>query len=373
MIPRILFSIAVFSLCAATPPPYKERLVTKYFFDEDATSLVITDFQFPSAKRGIASGYTQKNKDKPKPVMLVSSDAGERWTFVPLKEIPSSMFFLDDGTGWMVGEKSLWKTEESGRSWRKLSKTPQDIIRVWFISREHGWAVAAQKQVFETVDGGETWTPLAAAALPKVNPDFTNYDVIAFAENKFGIIAGWNNPPRRGELPSWMDPKKAHDRPQWPTTIALLQTVDGGKTWGASTVSLFGHMTKMSMSGTGDSLGLIEFNDNFAYPSEVFLASKNAQGKSERVYREANRFITDVLLSADGTGFVAGVEAVGTVRNSPVPAKVKLLKTTDFKNWTDIPVDYRADAHRVMFASPDAANIWVATDTGMILKLVREP
>ena len=228
-------------------------------------------------KRGIASGFTQKLKDKPKPVMLVTSDAGEHWTFVPLKEIPQSIFFFDDTTGWMVGEKSLWKTEESGRSWQKLNKTPKDILRVWFVSRDHGFGVAAQKQVFETVDGGETWNPLGAAALPKVNPDFTNYDVIAFAENKYGIISGWNNPPRRGELPSWMDPKKAHDRPQWPTTIAFLQTGDGGKTWNASTASIFGHMTKISMGSVGDSLGLIEFNDNFPYPSEVFMARKSAR------------------------------------------------------------------------------------------------
>ena len=194
MFKHLLFLSAAIVQCAAAPP-YKERLVTKYFFDEEATSLVITDFQFPSIKRGIASGYTQKNRDKPKPVMLLTSDAGEHWTFVPLKETALSMFFLDDGTGWMVGEKNLWKTEESGRSWRKINKTPPDINRLWFISRERGWAVANQKQIFQTSDGGETWTPLAEAALPKVNPDFTSYDVIAFANNQYGIITGWNNPP----------------------------------------------------------------------------------------------------------------------------------------------------------------------------------
>ena len=35
-------------------------------------------------------------------------------------------------------------------------------------------------------------------------------------------------------------------------------------------------------------------------------------------------------------------------------------------------VDYRAVAHRAILAAPDAANLWVATDTGMILQLVRE-
>jgi hypothetical protein len=35
-------------------------------------------------------------------------------------------------------------------------------------------------------------------------------------------------------------------------------------------------------------------------------------------------------------------------------------------------VDYRAVGRRAILAAPDAANLWVATDTGMILKLVQE-
>jgi len=357
---------------AATPPPYKERWAIKYFYDEEASSLVITDLQFPSAKRGIASGFIAKPNDKGnKPVVLVSSDSGERWTLFPIKDFPRSLFFLDDGTGWMVGDKNLWKTEESGRSWQKLNNSPKEINRVWFVSRERGWAVGAQKQVLETVDGGITWTPLAAAALPKVNPETTSYNVITFAGEKDGIIAGWSNPLREGELPNWMDPKKARDRPQWPTTIALLQTRNGGQTWLPSTASIFGHMSRISLAPNGDSLGLVEFQDNFSYPSEVFLASGQSKGRNERVFRESNRFITDVLLAPGGAGYLAGVEAIGTVRNSPVPGKLKILRSTDHKTWTEMPVDYRADAHRAILAAPDEINVWVATDTGIILKLVR--
>ena len=89
------------------------------------------------------------------------------------------------------------------------------------------------------------------------------------------------------------------------------------------------------------------------------------------MFREANRFITDVLLAPDGTAYLGGVEAIGTVRNSPVPAKLKFYKSNDYQNWTELSADYRAEAHRVMLAAPDSGNIWAATDTGMILKLVR--
>ncbi len=367
-----LLTLAAFAWSAAVPTP-KERWVTKYFFDEDQTSMMVTDLKFWSAKRGIVSGYTIKGKDRPKPMVLVTTDAGEHWSQVQTKEIPYSLFFLEDGTGWMVGEKNIWKTEESGRSWEKLSKSPPEVTRLYFRDPKFGWAIGGHKQVFRTSDGGETWTPLEEAANPKVNPNTTDYSVIAFGGPKYGIISGWSSPVRHDPLPDWVDPKKAKDRPQWPTTIAFLQTGDGGATWHSSTASIFGHMTRMSMTPAGDSLGLIEFNDNFAYPSEVFLAARTTGGSSQRVFREANRFITDVLLAPGGSGYLAGVEQIGTVRNSPIPTKVKIYMTTDFKTWIDTPVDYKVEAHRVYLAGPDAGSIWAATDTGSILKLVREP
>ena len=33
-------------------------------------------------------------------------------------------------------------------------------------------------------------------------------------------------------------------------------------------------------------------------------------------------------------------------------------------------MDYRAVAHSVIIAGPDEQHLWIATDTGMILKLV---
>jgi len=372
---RLLALLFAVELLLAAAPPYKERWVPKYFYDEDGSSLVITDLQFPTVKRGIASGFIAKPKDKDKPVILVTSDGGEHWTVMPVKEVPRSLFFLEDGTGWMVGERNIWRTEESGRSWEKVKDSPKDISRVWFNTREHGWAVGAHKQVLESKDGGNSWTPLAAAALPPVNPETTTYGTVTFANGKDGIIAGWNEPARRGgggDLPNWADPEKAKHRAQWPSTMVLLQTRDGGATWVPATASIFGRATRIAMGVEGLSLGLVEFNDSFAYPSEVFLFHGREGGKSERIFRQANRAITAVLLTKSGAAYLAGIEAVGSIRNGPVPGKLKILRSTDFQNWTEMPVDYRADAHRAMIAAPDEDNIWVATDTGMILKLVRE-
>jgi len=368
----LIIAAAILALAAA-PAPYKERWVPKYFYDEDESSLQITDLKFPSAQRGIASGVVTNQKQKEKPVVVITSDGGERWEVVPVKEPPISLFMLEDGTGWMVTEKAIWKTEEAGRSWRRLNNSPKGMLRVWFNGREHGWAIGERKQVFETGDGGATWLPLAAAAEPNTNPEHTVYGTISFGDPRDGLIAGWSeHPGEELNAPGWVDPEKARKRRQTPTTLSLLQTRNGGKTWMTSITSIFGRVTRVSLAGNGSSLGLIQFTDNFAWPSEVFLMDAYDSGKSKRVFREANRSITDVLLTDSGTAYLAGSETTSVIHSSPIPGKLKILTSRNYKTWDEMPVDYRAEAHRAIIASPNEQNIWVATDMGMILKLVRQ-
>jgi hypothetical protein len=46
-----------------------------------------------------------------------------------------------------------------------------------------------------------------------------------------------------------------------------------------------------------------------------------------------------------------------------------MYKSGDMQSWTEMNVDYRATAAVALLSAADAANVWVATDTGMILKL----
>jgi hypothetical protein len=92
-------------------------------------------------------------------------------------------------------------------------------------------------------------------------------------------------------------------------------------------------------------------------------------GKSERVYRQQNRLITDVALPPTGPAYLAGMEKLDRLVESPVPGKLKVWRSEDLANWLEMEVDYRATAHRAMISALDDRNIWIATDTGMILKL----
>jgi hypothetical protein len=373
------------------------RWTLQYFYDQDGKDLHITDLAFPSAKRGIAVGtIVDREGRKPQFTSLVTSDGGEHWALTPLKEFPRSIFFLDESNGWLVTSESLWFTQEAGRSWtrisdqikpdKKLADAPHTglILRVWFLDAQHGYAVGLQKSVFETHDGGRTWKPLAEAAAPTSNPAYSVYSHVAFADGRRGLIAGGYVPPRtagksreqreeEGDLPDWMHPETTLHRHQQPRLTLELDTRDGGTTWKSGTAPLLGSLVSVRLAGTK---GLLIFNyaDSFEWPAEVYRLDLKT-GQSESVFKKKDRLVTDAAIfvgganGADARAFLAAVEPPGRLRSAPIPGKVRMLSSTNLKDWVEMTVDYRAVAQSLVLAGPDAEHLWAATDTGMILRL----
>jgi hypothetical protein len=375
-------------LCVAllSPNLLAERWTLQYFFDEEHSRLELIDLAFPSAERGIAIGFIQPTASdrSPRPTTLITSDGGAHWTLSPLKEEPRSLFFLNDSLGWLVTDKAIWVTQESGRSWRraseqkkpdpKLGQVPPGglILRVWFLDEQHGFAVGYQKTVLETRDGGKNWTPVEEASKPAGNPAFTAYTNMAF-EGPLGLIAGAAVPPRRQPYPRWMDPDRAASRRQTPTETLVLETHNGGSKWVSQGAPVFGVVGALRLAGAVG-LNVMQFQDTFDWPAEVYLLDF-ASGKSTSVFREKNRLVTDAALfppdAAGQRAFLAAVEPPGRVSGLPIPGKVKMLTSTDLKEWNEMQVDYRAVATSVVLSGPDPSHVWAATDTGMILHLVK--
>jgi hypothetical protein len=361
----LLFGIVLLSCLAQAADQWR----IQFFHDEEDSTLTINDVCFPSARRGIAVGYlTEGNKTRPRAV--ITSDGGETWSFVKLKQPGLSVFFLNDSIGWMVTDGGLWKTEESGRSWKKISKKPDGLLRVFFRDENRGWAVGLHKGIYTTVDGGKDWLRLPIADEVKSKSDYTFFSWITFADEKNGVIAGASDPPRKGapRLPGWMAPERMEKFREWPSLNILIETHDGGQTWKASTTSMFGNITKVRIARDGRGLGLVEFFHAFQWPSEVFQIDWRT-GKNSRVFRQKDRAVTDIALFSRGSAYLAAIEPPGQLARSPIPGKVKILKSRNLTDWQEMEVDYRVFAHRAMFAAVDEDHIWVATDTGMILRL----
>jgi len=368
--PSRTLALALLALWPALAPA-AERWRLQYFYDPaEDSEFTIADLAFPSERVGIAAGQIV-GQGKPKPYAVSTTDGGRTWVPLPVPDIAISLFFVDRHTGWLVASKSMWRTGDFGRNWTRL-KPLADVLRVYFLDPKQGWAIGANKSVFETADGGDTWTPVAAAATPETARAHSVYSAIAFASPKDGMIVGWSKPPRPGERgrdPDWVDPEA--QPPEWPGLAMSLQTKDAGRTWKASETSMFGQSTALSLAADGRGLLLIEFFGRFDYPSEVYSMDL-ATGKTTRAFRRRDRAVTDVLVTAKGPAYLAAIEPPGTLFHSPVPGKLKILKSDDLVNWTEMSVDYRAVARRTNLASPDGENVWVATDTGMILKLSAE-
>lgn len=366
----VIFALAVFA--AAAEPHWDLQFEYKQL---DAI-LTINDFaMLPStdgvAQRGIACGFASDHRGRQRPLVLLTTDGGQHWTETPTREIGISLFFLDDSTGWMVTSSGVWQTFESGRSWTKKTRAPSGLSRVWFLTRQHGYGVGSEKRVFETSDGGESWTLLPIVKEVPSDAKTTTFGEVTFS-GKAGIIAGWSMPPRP-ELPPYAQPSQTNAvHKQIPTYTVMLQTIDSGQTWTKSEASLFGQITRISMAPQGTALGLLEFRDEFEFPSEVYRIDLHT-GQSERAFRAKDRAITDVrVFPGVSTAIMAGYEVTGPIYRGPVPGKLKVLTSEDLENWTEMTVDYRAVAHRAMISGPDPDHLWIATDTGMILRLVAE-
>jgi len=366
---RFLCALAV--LVAWVTPLGAESWQVQYLYDRNKSSLAISDLCFASPARGVAVG-TIAEGSRQRPVALVTSDGGARWQIVPLKEEPLSLFFLNESTGWMVTEKGLWQTTESGKSWTKMPRVPAQILRVYFKDEQNGWAAGDKKTVLETHDGGRQWTRVAAAAEQPGKPESSAYGWIAFATPQLGVITGWNRPPQQTfppALPGWIDPEAALHRREWPHLGLTLETHDGGKTWKSASASVLGLVTRIRFGPPGTGLGLVEYSDSFQYPSEVYRINWPGGG-NERVYRDKNFAVSDVSMTPDGTAYLSGIEVAGQLR-SVIPGRVMVLKSRDLSTWTDIEVDYRAVANRTIMAASGDRDIWLATDNGMILKLTQ--
>lgn len=354
---------AAAELLTAASPAWKMQ----FFHDQKKSSLVINDIKFCSPERGVAVGEIIEDRKKLRPVALVTSDGGAKWSYVKTDDTGISLFFLNETAGWMVTAKGIWFTDEAGRTWRRIKKL-DGILKVHFLTREHGFAIGERKRVLETKDGGKTWTDLPALEKLTTSPERTVFHAIAFADAKLGIIAG-RAEPRRGEedRPAWLETEAKRE---WPALSVFLQTKNGGETWESSTVSLFGRFSQIQIGSSGKGLALVEFDYLFEYPSEVYRLDLRTS-KTESALRRKDLATTGIaMVAGGGSAFAAGFEPVGLIARSPVPGRVRVLETTDLSAWKEMEVDYRAVATRVSVTAIDRQHAWIATDTGMILRLV---
>lgn len=96
--------------------------------------------------------------------VLISDNGGDSWTqaaSVPTRNTLTSVFFIDNQTGFAVGhEATILKTVDGGNNWTQQynearGETP--LMGIFFTDAQNGIAVGGFSYYFTTADGGETW------------------------------------------------------------------------------------------------------------------------------------------------------------------------------------------------------------------------
>jgi hypothetical protein len=356
-----LLAAALSAVCFAAPASVE----IVRFHDEDRSSMAYRQILFASERRGMAIGSLLED-DRERPVISITSDGGASWTDSRLPEPAVSVYCLDDSACWLVTSGGVWFSEEAGRSWQRLSKEKL-LRRIWFIDRNQGWAVGAGKKLLETHDGGRTWTKMAAAEQVKTTEDRTVFHSLCFISESRAIISGKVEPRRTGPLPFWMEENPELER-ETPTLSIVRESADAGKTWKASTTSMFGRISAVrSAERAPFAVALVEFDRFFEYPSELFRIDAKT-GASARILRAKDFAITDVGVLPDRSVVAAGFEPAGSIARTPVPGRLRVMRSSDLAKWTPVDVDYRAVAQRVSVTVAPDGTVWMATDTGMLLR-----
>ncbi len=122
-------------------------------------------------------------------------DGGQSWTRLPTPPVAGYMSFSSQDDGWLVGGSTIYRTVDGGKSWvpvqvaapenvgakesfglPRISSTGSGLLPVTYNDEEGHTTVG----VFETTDGGESWSLLSLVALkgivgPGIDPPDTGF------------------------------------------------------------------------------------------------------------------------------------------------------------------------------------------------------
>ena len=99
--------------------------------------------------------------------LLKTVNSGQTWQLIDLltpdRMPPTGMFFLNNATGYISGEKLFRKTSDGGQTWSDvMGAISENINDVSFKNADEGYATSDNGKYFKSIDGGITWQSMQA-------------------------------------------------------------------------------------------------------------------------------------------------------------------------------------------------------------------
>jgi len=168
------------------------------------TELALYNIQFVDSQNGWISGQDG--------LILHSTDGGESWqkrnTAVPVPIL--ALWFLDKNYGWAVGQQATYlRTTDGGATWQEgrievslegvsedatLAMNDPTLYDVHFVDEKTGWMVGEFGKIYHSTDGGVTWVEQQNALLGQAGiTDALNLPTwfgVRFINATEGIVVG---------------------------------------------------------------------------------------------------------------------------------------------------------------------------------------
>ncbi|MEW6213339.1 MAG: YCF48-related protein, partial [Acidobacteriota bacterium] len=201
-------------------------------------------------------------------VVLKTTDGGESWAFTRLafKQIPTSLFFVDEQTGWMGGESlvneeddsgrgeasDLLFTDDGGRTWRSQRRLSVSIVDIFFLDRMNGWISGYRGSIYRTTDGGRSWdaqkseleTPPDVPNLPQFDAGKYIIQGVWFFDAQNGFAAATNLDGEAGRA---------------------LGTSDGGRAWSQKWIVPDSGVKHVTMMSPSEAWAIVHTNNGYVY------------------------------------------------------------------------------------------------------------
>jgi photosystem II stability/assembly factor-like uncharacterized protein len=278
----------------------------------------------------------------------------DHWSYVTSLPVDLlSVFFINHDIGWASGWGKLYKSTNGGISWsEKQTGVNTRIWDVLFLNQNEGWATAYPNVLLHSTDGGETWIS-TTASIPFV-------DKICFITDSLGFVTG---------------------------NSKILKTTNGGNTWtsisipgaswfdgisfiDSSTGYISGRYSKLFKStDSGDTwkeMILGEFN-NLNSIDMFSLTRGVAVGDSGTIIKKNN----DPWFSGITTT-LQDLNSVYTFNQSTALAVGDsgiIIKSTDnYLNWIEKNSGVNVNLNSVQFIDNNVG--WVVGESGILLKSI---
>ena len=174
-----------------------------YFHTWSSLSFATEDEVYVCGKFNI-NGFDQSN-------WMFTTDAGNTWvpqsgTILPDVSAWTNVFFLNENLGWKVGYRNgdgrVNKTTTGvGDVWHSLTTVPQLLYSVMFVNENLGWMVGSGGAIYNSIDGGISWTPQNSGTTKSLRS-------VYFISPLIGWCAGY-----------------------WDDQAIILKTTNGGQSW----------------------------------------------------------------------------------------------------------------------------------------------